>query len=235
MYEIIENKIKQTNLKIGLIAATFIDVGFGLKFLENKNIKGYGLSISKTPQEQTELQVLNKSDLTAKVIQAINVLKTKQLDYVIIYCNSLSGAVDLNIIKKSISLPIVTPLDVYEKIALNYKTFSVFAANCQSLASIEQIIFNKNKNAKIIGFCNLNIVEDIESNIEPEKIIEKYSLINLLNLTIKNDVELVILGCTHFTYFYELLKDQLLIDVLEPSEKMLEIVYENINQESNKN
>lgn len=88
------DKINQEKI-IGVIAGTSVDTQFGLTFLEKKNIKGIGASVSLTPQEQTELQVLDKDTLTKIVFSKISDLKKLGAIDIMIYCNSLSGAIDL--------------------------------------------------------------------------------------------------------------------------------------------
>jgi glutamate racemase len=209
---------------IGIIAATDVDTRFGVEFVEQHGFIGVGKAISKNPQEQTELQALKKSELTARVIHEIT-LFSHQVDAAIIYCNSLSGAIDLPLVKNSVKIPIITPLDVYRDIAPHHHIVGLLAANCQSLANIEKVMLKYNPHVKVIGFANLQLVEDIEKGISAEDILAEHELGDVCNNLHHRGAEVIILGCTHFTHIYPALKkhEQLHKDIqlFEPSKIML--------------
>src|SRR3989338_5317252 len=60
--------------------------------------------------------------------------------------------------------------------------------------------FEKN-GAKIIGYANLEIVRQIEAKILPEDIILNNGLIDFLNICHVSNVEILLLGCTHYPLF----------------------------------
>ncbi|MBT6773750.1 Asp/Glu/hydantoin racemase [Candidatus Woesearchaeota archaeon] len=210
--------------KIGIIAGTKVDTKFGELFFAKFKAQTIGCSISETPQEQTQLQVLNRKQLTEKVQSAIDKVSKEGANTIVIYCNSLSGAIDLEFLRRVNKQKIITPLDVYAKIANNYKVFGLLAANCQSTANIEKLILKINKEAIIIGLGNLNIVNDIENNHRPIDIINNYNLVELCDIISKSGAEIIILGCTHYSYFYEELCGLSNQIILEPSEEMKKFV-----------
>lgn len=215
------NRLNQDKI-IGVIAGTSVDTQLGLTFLEKKNIKGIGAPVSLTPQEQTELQVLDKDTLTKIVFSKISDLKEQGATNIMIYCNSLSGAIDLEELRINSSLHISTPLDAYEALSPQFQTFGVISANCQSAASIEQVILTHNPKAKVIGIGNLQIVEDIEKQLSPEVIIKRHSLYQIIQAMIGSGTQTLILGCTHFDYIAPSLSEQLSnTSIFSPSEYML--------------
>ncbi len=129
---------------IGIIAGTKVDTQFWIDFYGTHN-RAAGYPISENPQEQTKLQALNKTQLTAEVQKAITSIASKGAESIIIYCNSLSGAIDLKSLRENNKQKIITPLDVYERIARKHKIFGLLAANCQSTANIEKLILIINK------------------------------------------------------------------------------------------
>ncbi|HHY14233.1 MAG TPA: Asp/Glu racemase, partial [Thermoanaerobacterales bacterium] len=139
----------------------------------------------------------------------------------IIYCNSLSSAIDTKEIQeKRPETFFVTPLDVYQMLANNYNNIVLWAANAQSLAGIEKVFYKHNPSIKILGISMLPVVKAIEESWSPHNIIEKF---NLLSIGTKiPEVEALVLGCTHFPY----LKENLSIpfEIIDPSEKMLETI-----------
>jgi len=208
---------------IGVIAGTSVDTQFGLTFLEKNNIRGIGAPVSLTPQEQTELQVLDKEVLTKIVSDKISDLEERGATSIMIYCNSLSGAIDLGELQVRSSLPIVTPLDAYKALSSRFQTFGVISANCKSVATIEHIILANNPRAKVIGMGNLQIVEDIEKQFSPEVIIKRHSLDQLVQAMTGSGVQTLVLGCTHFDYIASSLSEQLRdISIFLPSEYMLD-------------
>jgi glutamate racemase len=209
---------------IGVIAGTKIDTRFGVDFLKSKFIKSIGSPISQTPQEQTALQALKREELTAIVFDNIIRLKKKGASSILIYCNSLSGAIDLEGIRKRVGINIVTPLEIYEDIALAHNIFGLIAANCQSAANIERTILRKNRNAIVIGVGNLNIVNDIERKVLPGEIIKKHRIKEICSIFNSLKTEQIILGCTHFPYFYEELKKKTDAALFEPSEEMVKLL-----------
>ncbi len=216
-----KDKLNQDRI-IGVIAGTSVDTQFGLTFLEEKNIKGIGAPVSLTPQEQTELQVLDKYTLTKLVSTKVCELKEKGATSIMIYCNSLSGAIDLEKLQLNSPLPIITPLDAYKALSCQFQTFGVISANCQSAAAIEHIILTHNPTAKVIGIGNLQIVEDIESRLSPEAIIEHHSLSQVIQAMAGSGIQTLILGCTHFDYIADSLSEQLRdTSIFLPSEYML--------------
>ncbi len=215
---------KKVVQKVVVIAGTPIDTEMGINILLEHDLIGYSSSISKSPLEQTQLQYLCKRRLTEKVIESIDFLKTKQVDSIMIYCNSLSSSIDVQFIKNYAQIPLVTPLEIYTEIAKDYNTFGLFAANGNSLSEIEKIICGENSNGRVISYGNLQIIDDIEKKILPKKIIDDHSINNLLRIMVKDGVEVIILGCTHLLYLYnELIANSCIsIPIFEPSSKMIE-------------
>lgn len=207
---------------VGVIAGTPIDTRFGVQYLEQRGLAAVGRSISASPQEQTELQALNREALTDKTIAAIGALVAQGANAVMIYCNSLSGAVDMARVRAALGVPVVTPLDVYRSLVGKYRKFGLLAANCQSCANIERLLLELDPHAKVIGVGNLQIVEDIERGYAPEAILRDHALVDIGAGLRKSGVEILILGCTHFNYFYHALKGQVCLEIFDPSEHMVD-------------
>lgn len=218
---LIGNDIPASSLVVGVIAGTPIDTRFGVNFLAGKQIRAVGLSISDTPQEQTELQALNRAALTELVHVRIGELLAQGVNALMIYCNSLSGALDLDALRARLPVSLITPLDVYAELAGRHRKFGLLAANCQSCANIERLLLEKDGQAKVIGVGNLQIVEDIERGYAPAAILRDHALVELGASLRMSGVEILILACTHFHYFYRELKGQVCLEIFEPSEQMV--------------
>ncbi len=212
--------------QVGVIGGTKFDARLGAEFLKKRNIKSLPVNIAHTPDEQTLLQT-SKEILTHRVKLAIIELKKNNCASVFIYCNSLSGAIDLAYLKNFFTLPIITPLDVYPLIAKKYNKLGLIAANCQALGNIEKWILQTHPQLFLVGFSSLLMVNSIETGLSAKKIIENFDLVAICKALERSGVQVVILGCTHFSYLYKKLKEKLTkesfsIPLFDPSEIMFQ-------------
>jgi len=213
-------------MKIGVVAATKTDTLFGCRFFSNKGHKALGASISASPQDQTLLQVLSKDQLTKQVSDKLLYLTQKGVDAIVIYCNSLSGSIDLTYLRAQHKLAIITPLEIYAQLAKKHQIFGLLAANCQSLANIESIILKHNKKAQVIGLGILKLVDAVENKKAPEDIVNQFCLKEMCQVMEKCGAEILILGCTHFPYFAQALKNQTPLALFDPAEDILTMLEE---------
>lgn len=208
-------------VKIGVIAGTPVDTQMGVDFVNKEGYEAVGIPTASCPEEQSLLQFLKPNVLTQKVIQIINTFKAKDIYKVMIYCNSLSAAIDLENIRKSCpSSLIITPHDIYKKLAINYKSLMIWAANGQSLAGIERVLYENNPEIQIVGISMLPLVISIENKEDPQTIFDKFCLENFTLFK----TEGLVLGCTHFPYLKNLLDERLSINVIDPAEQMLSLL-----------
>lgn len=227
----LSNAIENSAMTVGVVAGTATDTRFGLDFLAARQVRGIGVSLSASPQAQTQLQALERGALTQQLIRAIAQLHEAGAQAAMIYCNSLSGAVDMAAVQAAAPIAVVSPLEVYAELTQRYRNFGLLAANCQSCANIEREILARNKTAKVIGIGNLQIVEDIEDGLTAEMIVQQHALDDLAAALVKSGVQILILGCTHFDYFYrELLEHCDGIRLFLPSERMLQLLQERLPQ-----
>lgn len=211
---------------VDVIAATEFDTRLGVYYLQKSGINDIiSCSISNSPEEQTKLQK-NPQMLMNLVYERITKSIANNAKCVLIYCNSLSGALDLIQLRKIFAIPIVTPIDVYIDYATQFKKFGLIAANCQSVFNIEKIIVQNNPSASVVGLGSLSLVNAVEEKWPSLKIINDFQLINQFSIFRSHGCEVVIIGCTHFHYFlddlYDALQDnKFSLKIIEPSQKML--------------
>ena len=217
---------KYPSFKVGVLAATYFDTQAGVEYLKKSGINAFPYFVSKSPMEQTRLQI-NQVKLMEKVINGIDYLTTKGAHCIFIYCNSLSGALDLEKLRMNSPVPIITRLEVYVEVARNFHIFGLLAANCQSLAHIENIIIRHNPKAVVIGLGSLALVDAIEEGESPADIVKEFNLIQICEVFKIHHCENIIFGCTHFPYFLDEFSQQMKenhynFPIIEPSQKMLE-------------
>lgn len=208
-------------MNIALIAGTPFDTQMGMDFLKTQGYDSKAYPISKTPDEQSKLQILYPDRLREIVIEKIKEIKREKIKNIYIHCNSLSGAVDMDKLKEEYKINIVTPLQIYREMANQFDTIGVLAANNQSTFGIERTIQEINPKTYVIGIGILPLVNAIEKSLPVKDIVEDFALEKTIEFFIKNNCEAIILGCTHFPYLYKELQAKSSVKIIEPAMEMI--------------
>ncbi|MBP1743106.1 MAG: glutamate racemase [Firmicutes bacterium] len=211
-------------VRVAVIAGTPVDTKMGVDFLLSKGLLGAGYPVSSTPEEQSALQILSPMKLEEEVRNILRRIKRLGIGAAMVYCNSMSAAVDMERLAAEEKINIITPFTAYRKIAAQYSLVGLMAANNQSAAGIEKVLQNANPKCDVFGLGALPLVVEIEKGTAPEKIIEKFSLKSIMEFFNANKVEAIILGCTHFPYFHEELGKLTDILIIDPAEIMYESI-----------
>lgn len=192
----------------------------GVDFIQQKGFEAVGISTASNPEEQNLLQYLHPDVLTQKVIEAVRDFESQGIHRTMIYCNSLSAAVDGDSLRSICGdTTLVTPLDIYKSLALRLSSLLLWAANAQCLAAIERIFYDKNPALEIIGISMLPVVMAIERQDPPASIVDQFDLKTLCQGTSR--CQGLVLGCTHFPYLKEELESITSMDIIDPAEEML--------------
>lgn len=188
-------------MKIAVMAGTPIDSKLGENLL---NSYGYNdivlVPISNNPVEQTTFQSLNDSEREKIIVEIIEQLKEKNCEVIFVYCNSLSSVVDFDRLSTEYNIKIVTPMQMYRNLGLEYKYLAVMAANSHGLTGVENNLYVSNPSLCVLGLSMLELVKAIEEENSPEKIVKDFNFEVLFNYFEQTKVEAVVLGCTHFPY-----------------------------------
>ena len=188
-------------MKIAVMAGTPIDSKLGENLL---NSHGYSdivlVPISNNPVEQTTFQSLNDSEREKIIVEIIEQLKEKNCEVIFVYCNSLSSVVDFDRLAIEHNIKIVTPMQMYRNLGLEYKYLAVMAANSHGLTGVENNLYVSNPSLRVLGLSMLELVKAIEEENSPEKIVKDFNFEVLFNYFEQTKVEAVVLGCTHFPY-----------------------------------
>ena len=188
-------------MKISVMAGTPIDSKLGENLL---NSYGYNdivlVPISNNPVEQTTFQSLNDSEREKIIVEIIEQLKEKNCEVIFVYCNSLSSVVDFDRLAIEHNIKIVTPMQMYRNLGLEYKYLAVMAANSHGLTGVENNLYVSNPSLRVLGLSMLELVKAIEEENSPEKIVKDFNFEVLFNYFEQTKVEAVVLGCTHFPY-----------------------------------
>jgi len=219
---------------VGVIAGTPIDTEMGEKFFTLNQFEAIGEPLSATPEGQTQLQAMSRPELTELTITTARKLVNRGATVINLYCNSLSGSIDLVALRERVQVPVVTPYDAYASLLGKYRVYGILAANGQSVGNIERHLISSTKNSEIpllVVMGNLKLVLEIEraykENIAPAELLDKLRIMSLVEHMIACGAEVIMLACTHFTFFEQELRARLAgtnIEIFEPSEQMLKLV-----------
>ncbi len=211
-------------MNIAVIAGTPVDTRMGAGLLKKKGAWALGFPVSQTPEEQTIFQTGPQTARERAVGAILDRIRAQGLERVLLYCNSLSATIDARALAEPRGLRIWTPMDVYGEIARTYRRVGVLAANCQGAAGVERAMVNASPEILVLGAANLALVQGVEAGTPPEILVEDCGLETLLRFFEQNGAEAVVLGCTHFPYVKAALQRRTDLPVLDPSERLAELV-----------
>jgi glutamate racemase len=172
------------------------------------------------------MQLYHAKELSEKVVLLSEEMIAEGAEGIYLYCNSMSTAIDLEYVRSKLSKKLGTPLDVYAECAQMYGNVFVITANGQALAGIEYVIKASNPTCLFSGASLLPLVLSIEKRIPAEEICKELCIREFLYYCTKMHAEVLILGCTHFPYVLEQIKDSVSIPIIDPGQRMLELLCE---------
>lgn len=210
--------------RIGVIAGTPVDAAMGVEVLQAKGYEARPYPAAASAREQTEFQLIAMDERVGIIRALIKKTMADGMQGVLIYCNSLSASLDFPALAKELNVPLVTPLDAYREYAASYRVLGVAAANNQALAGIERAIMGGNPKCDVYGICFLPAVTAIEESLPPADIVKTYGLNIVLDWFAHIRAEAMILGCTHFPYLAAELKKHAKLPLLDPADRMCELL-----------
>ena len=210
-------------MKIAVMAGTPIDSQLGEDLLKKYGYKDIvKIPISKNPVEQTMFQALDDSEREDIIVKLINEIKEQQCNAIFVYCNSLSSVVDFDRLAIENEINIITPMQMYRNLGLEYKYLAVMAANSHGLTGVENNLYLSNPELKVFGLSMLELVKAIEEKNSPHKIVADFDFENLFKYFEQTEVEAVVLGCTHFPYIKEELEKITKLSIIDVGIFMIE-------------
>lgn len=180
----------------GIIAGTQRDTELGRKLLHDLGWRTTACATARTPAEQDLLQRRHRHVLQGMCEQAVDEMATEGAEQIVIYCSSLSSALDLSALRGAYSIPVRTPLDFYAEVAKQHPRIAVLAANAVGLAGAMNVLQGERANADIHGMHDLALVCALERGDEPAQAMSA-SLLRFFN-HVRHRCDAVLLACTHF-------------------------------------
>ena len=157
-------------------------------------------ALEKAKAEGKQIVMLSQTLASPSSYALIEQLKEKNCEDIFVYCNSLSSVVDFDRLAIEHNIKIVTPMQMYRNLGLEYKYLAVMAANSHGLTGVENNLYVSNPRLRVLGLSMLELVKAIEEGNKPEQIVEDFNFKTLFNYFELTNVEAVVLGCTHFPY-----------------------------------
>ena len=201
------------NGPIAVLAGTPVDTRMGVAYLEERGLPGVPFPLSRGPREQTAFQHAPAADKRRQALAVLRGAMAQGCRRAFVYCNSLSAAVDFPGLAEETGMRIVTPLDVYRRLAPRYRALGVIAANAQGLSGIEKVLLEANPALDLLGAFALPVV-----------LVERHRLAALAAWFADGGMEALVLGCTHFPYFKEALAARTGLPLVDPAEEMLRLL-----------
>ena len=213
-------------INVAVIAGTPVDTQMGVKFIEEKSsregdpVSAFYLPVSENCDDQTRFQYMDYAAKRARMDEIFDYAASQGIEDFFIYCNSLSGAFDFESYAVERGVRIYTPLQIYSRIAGNYRRVGVVAANNISAHKIEQTMIASNSEIYVIGTGNMAIVSAIEAGLPPEDIVRDCGIEHMVRYIEACGCEALILGCTHFPYLKEVIRGFCRIPLIDPADEM---------------
>ena len=212
--------------KIGVFAGTPVDTDFGKDIFERAGFYVISFALAKSPSEQTDLQYYHKKELEQNIAKKSLEMQRSGVEKIVIYCNSLSSAVDYKSISKKTGIQILTPLEAYENLPKSVKSIALITANGISAYKIDSVIRNSRSDIHTVTYSNLGLVEQIERRLEPRQIINEQNIGGLIyyleNISSdKYKIDSILLGCTHFPYLKEEIKKITKLNIIDPADYII--------------
>ena len=210
-------------MKIAVMAGTPIDSKLGAELLNSYGYEDVVLvPISNNPVEQTTFQALEDEERENIIVKIIEELKEQDCDAIFVYCHSLSSVVDFDRLAEKMNISIITPMQMYRNLGLEYKYLAVMAANSHGLTGVENNLYVSNPRLSVLGLSMLELVKAIEEGNKPEQIVEDFNFKTLFNYFELTNVEAVVLGCTHFPYIKKELEKITKLPIIDVGVFMIE-------------
>ncbi|MDD3346398.1 aspartate/glutamate racemase family protein [Oscillibacter sp.] len=209
---------------IAVLTGTPVDARMGVECLASAGLSGLAYPLSDDPRRQTAFQISSQTEKNAVVRGVLENARARGCRSAFVYCNSLSSAVDFPPLAAETEMHIVTPLDVYRKLAPQYRRLGILAANAQGLSGIERTLFVANPALEMLGACALPVVLSIEAGEEPSSLVLRHQLPQLAEWFRLCGMEALILGCTHFPYLKAALAQRTSLPLIDPAEEMIRLL-----------
>lgn len=217
--------------RIAVIGGTKYDTNIGCLLIRERGLRCDGYPMANTAEEQNRLQYFSKHELQSQIEKRVKELERNKYDTLLIFCSSLSVAIDQESLSRATQIRIISPIDIFKTLAHKFDRFFIIVANGQSLFGVERVMLDSREDVEIFGFSNLALVNSIEKGLSPEVIFQEFHLHRVIDLAVRLSVQSIVLGCTHLASLYKLIKNNSPIPVIDVGREMVKCL---VSYEKNK-
>lgn len=217
---------------VAVMAGTLVDTQMGIDSLHKKQpgIQTLFYPTARDPKEQMDFQYASMEKKVTTIRRMIRAAKLEGAKALLVYCNSLSTSLDFEAICREEDIILVNPLMAYKDLASRCSRVGFMAANSQSLAGIEKVVYSVNSDCHNIGAGFPPVVFAIEEKLPPAVIVERFGLDHLLRYFEQMQVDCVALGCTHLPYLIDELRSRTHLPIFDPDDFMFELLTKKLNE-----
>lgn len=187
------------NGRIAVMGGTEYDTRIGCTLLGRHGLLCDGYPVAATSKEQDRLQHVDQQELRLRVRELAERLRLNNYECLLIFCNSLSFAVDPEGLSRELKLRIVSPVSIYRSLASRFDRLFVVAANGQCLSGVERTVMDCRAGVEVIGFSNLGMTNAIEEGLPLEEASRRFCFNLISCLAERLSAQCLVLGCTHLT------------------------------------
>ena len=219
-------------VKVAVIAGTKVDTQMGVDYLRanDSSLDPFYYNISPTPDDQRKFQYGDMATKTRIIKGIFDNAEGIGIQDFFIYCNSLSAAFDFEVFGRERNVNIVTPIMVYRKLATQYKSIAIIAANGMSAYNIEREILQIDPSNKVFCAAIGELVRAVEAKMPPAEMMERFRVKGLLEHIEGIGADCLILGCTHFPYFMDEMEKLTCLPLIDPADLMYEMLIEKMKK-----
>ena len=208
----------------GVIAGTPVDTRMGADFIRTLGWQCKQFALSPSAEVQHALQLENSRWLQALVEEKIDQMASQGVTFVVIYCHSLSSALDRDRIRRTMPVPVIMPLDAYRDVAQDYDCLAVLAANQLGLEGAQQVLTRENPNLRIVGEHSMELVHRVEAAESASTIVASAPMQLFLDRAKREGAKGILLACTHFPCLSDELRRQVTIAVRDINDELRRLI-----------
>lgn len=208
----------------GIIAGTPVDTRMGADFIRALGWQCKHFALSPSAEAQHALQLENSRWLQALVEEKIDQMASQGVAFVVIYCHSLSSALDRDRLRRTMPVPVIMPLDAYRDVAQDYDCLAVLAANELGLAGARQVLIRENPSLRVVGEHSMELVHRVEAAESVATIVASAPMQSFINRAKHEGAQGILLACTHFPCLSDELRRQVTIAVRDINDELRRVI-----------
>jgi len=203
-------------MTVYVIGGDHYDAKMGVDMLAKRGVSSVPLAITDSPSEY----MIRAQDHDSLQDFVLNKIKDVPADVFLVFCNTLSFAMDWKSLSEEIEVPIISLTTVYNDFITKYKSVGVVAIHEHTLNNMRTFFDRAHGDIETIGFSMIPLIENVEKGVgNTHEVLQK-----LISISADLGAEAFIFGCTHFE---DCVLDNSDIEVVYPGNHLIDYVIKN--------